>query len=326
MTTDQVFPTILSLPDPKALAEYITTNYSIDTDFICQSFHPNNIYLVTGKNDRYIFKVYRNDVHWLTEKSQYQFELDWLDFLHQKKLPVSHPIPRRDGLFLGELNAPEGIRYCVLFSFAEGSKTLDEDKAEIFGKSIAEIHVGSNDFDFNPKYRRHYTDLDWLLTESVDRLDDFLDSSRRYIYQHVKNLALELRQKITGYDFKEDDYGIIGGDFHGDNHAFTEDNRLTHFDFELCSYGWRVFDLAVFRHYRGKSNRLWNRFLKGYQSICPLRAYELDSIPTFVMIRQIWVMGSVTTYVEAESWLLRGQWDYWFNELKANEDGTYITE
>jgi Ser/Thr protein kinase RdoA (MazF antagonist) len=198
VTADQIFPTILSLPGPSALTEYITENYSFDTEFVCRSFHPNNTFLVTGRNGRYILRVYRNDIHWLTEKSHYQY---------------------------------------------------------------------------------------------------------------VKDLAPKLRKKISEIDFNEDDFGIIGGDFHGDNHFFTKDNRLTHFDFELCSYGWRVFDLAVFRHYKGRSDKLWNRFLKDYQSIRPLKAYELESIPAFVIIRQIWEMGSVAACAEAESWLLRGQWD-----------------
>ena len=66
--------------------------------------------------------------------------------------------------------------------------------------------------------------------------------------------AEELKAQITELDFGSDGWGIIGGDFHGWNLHFTENNELTLFDFDLCGYGWRAFDLAVYRWSEGKKD------------------------------------------------------------------------
>ena len=99
---------------------------------------------------------------------------------------------------------------------------------------------------------------------------------------------------------------------------------LVHFD--LCSFGWRAYDLAVFRGVRGKSNRLWRGVLSGYQSVRSLSDHEMRVIPAFVLIRHIWVMGSVTTYVEAAELLESGLWDRWYEVLKLYVSGEYILD
>ncbi|WP_429842749.1 hypothetical protein [Brevibacillus sp. FIR094] len=39
-------------------------------------------------------------------------------------------------------------------------------------------------------------------------------------------------------------HGDLQGNF---NTNFCDDNTYTHFDFDLCGYGWRAYDLAAFK-------------------------------------------------------------------------------
>jgi Ser/Thr protein kinase RdoA (MazF antagonist) len=279
------------------------------------SHNDNDHYLLTAGERRHVLRVYRHQKHWLRGESDYLFELDWLDFLHQRGLPVSHPIRRRDGGFLGSLAAPEGLRYWALFSLAEGRITrMDPVKAEIFGRSIAQIHVESNDFS-SPHERVHF-DLDQILEKPVLRIRASLGDDRGEDLEFLGDLAGKLRRRVRETRFSGDAYGIIGGDFHGGNHYFTEENRVTHFDLDLCGYGWRAYDLAIFRWAGGGPDELWQPFLDGYQSVRPLSETEMEMIPTFVQLRQIWLMGSHTTYAEADSWLTGGDWDRKFTSLR----------
>lgn len=318
----QYYPTA----DPAQLTALVEQDYALGRVLHCALIRTkdNDNFLVETEQDRYVLRVYRFRKHWLQQESDYLFELTWLTYLHEQVLPMAYPIPRRDGSFLGTLDAVEGPRHWALFSYADGEPGLTPTQAWRFGESIAQIHLASN--AFRPTYPRFHADLSWLLDQSVARLHAFLDETERHIVDHVTALAEPLGAAIRSFPFAGDDYGIIGGDFHGDNHHFDRQNRITHFDSDLCSYGWRAYDLAVFRSVRGRSNQLWEQALAGYQSVRPLATYELEAIPTFVLIRHIWVMGSVTTYPEAVTLRAAGLWARWYEALLDYESGSYLTE
>lgn len=308
------------------LEQLVQQDYSLGKSIRCSLIRSkdNDNFLVQTKYDKFVLRVYRYRKHWLTDESDYLFELEWLAFLHHHGLPVSFPIQRRDGGYLSTLESPEGVRYWAIFSYAPGNQTLTPAQARRFGESIAQIHLASNAFESS--HPRFHADLTWLLDQSVHRLDQFLDHQHRYISNYVSEIAKPLREAIDTIPFTGDEYGIIGGDFHGDNHHFAQDDEITHFDFDLCSYGWRAYDLAVFRSVRGKSQQIWHNALSGYQSIRALSPNEMKAIPTFVLIRHIWVMGSVTTYKEAPKLLESGLWDQWFETLKMYESGAFIID
>jgi Ser/Thr protein kinase RdoA (MazF antagonist) len=309
-----------SLVAPDALSALVNEFYDFGTPAQCKlaCSNDNHTYLLTAGGVRYVLRVYRHHKHWLQRESDYLFELDWLDFLRQRNMPVSYPIRRRDGSFLGSLNAPEGLRQWAVFSFADGSISLDPARASIFGRSVAEIHIASNEFK-SPHERVHF-DLEHLLDLPLSRIGSFIGDTRREDLEFLSHLAEQLRERVQETPFPGDEYGIIGGDFHGSNHHFTEDNRLTHFDFDLCSYSWRAYDIAIFRWAAGRSDELWAPFLQGYQSVRKLSEAELDLIPTFVQCRRIWIMGSHTTYPEANLWIDDAYWDRYLAALRETAD------
>lgn len=111
-----------SLIAADALVNVVANAYDLGPAVACRllSTGSNDHYLITSSTTVAVLRVYHHDHPWLASPAHYQFELDWLDDLHQHHAPVSYPLPQRDGTLLGALLAPEGMRYYALFSFAPG--------------------------------------------------------------------------------------------------------------------------------------------------------------------------------------------------------------
>ena len=113
-----------------ALADVINNEYDLGGKAEARLFskmlrtQDNDHYKVIIGDTIYAARIYQFGDHLHRQESDYEFELDWLNFLTEKELPVSHPIRRKDGRFLGSVEAPEGKRYFALFSFAPG-KPMD---------------------------------------------------------------------------------------------------------------------------------------------------------------------------------------------------------
>jgi Ser/Thr protein kinase RdoA (MazF antagonist) len=157
-----------------------------------------------------------------------------------------------------------------------------------------------------------------------------LDGQRAQDLAYLKNLVASLRETIHIFNEKQFPYewGVIGGDFHGGNHFCTKNGDITLFDFDLCGFGWRTYDLAIFkwalfnvcRRAPRVKNRalLWQAFLEGYRSIKELNQDQISMIAPFVQARQVWLMGSETTYPDKT--LNRKYWDEMFEGLKTALD------
>lgn len=69
-------------------------------------------------------------------------ELKLPHLLKHQGLSVSYPIQDSEGSYLQRINAPEGVRFMVLFSFAEGAKVrfLSNEMCAIVGTFMANMH------------------------------------------------------------------------------------------------------------------------------------------------------------------------------------------
>ena len=77
----------------------------------------NDNYLVKDPRTKYILRVYRHNWRDLRD---IQAETELIQFLRAEGVGVSYPVPDRTGVMIQEIGAPEGLRYAVLFSYAEG--------------------------------------------------------------------------------------------------------------------------------------------------------------------------------------------------------------
>lgn len=292
------FPVIHSILSTEALCAEILTQYDLGDQAECQFLvrGVNDTYLVQSSHGQYILRVYRSG--WRVV-SDVLFEIDVLQHLERKGVPVSLPIARRDGGFAQTIQAPEGPRQLVLFSYAPGVPLDRHGATDSYkhGKALAKLHNATD--DFASSHVRGALDLSSLIDQSLRVIQPvYCGSSADWSY--LQDLAERLRFQVQQFVTQGLDWGVCHGDCHLLNEHISDDQTITFFDFDCCALGWRAYDLAIVRWSEGfyqmdPQDLLWQAFLKGYTECRPLSEIELASIPTFVALREIWHTALVAT-------------------------------
>jgi Ser/Thr protein kinase RdoA (MazF antagonist) len=304
-----VFPVTHSVLSIKALLSDVLPNYDIKVPTECKflSLGLNDTFLVTTGQNKYILRAYRKD--WRS-REDIHFELELLQHLKQQGIPVAAPIARKDGTFVEEVLAPEGLRYIALFSYALGKEIAyeadEENDCYLYGKAVANIHTATATFQSN--YRRFSIDLEHLLDKPLESIGPLL-AHRPDDWNYLVTLVEKLRTCVQALPLKGLETGVCHGDFHGGNVHVNEHGTYTFFDFDCCGFGWRTYDIAVFRwssRLANKEKERWTPFLRGYTEVRPLEDIDLRATPYFVAIRHVWLTGLHTG---------NGQdWGYWMDD------------
>ena len=270
----------------------------ISCEFLCQGL--NDSYKVVTENGSYLLRVYRKG--WRT-KSAIEFELNALNHLHKKGVSVAYPLLTATGEQIVPISSPEGERFAIMTSFAEGDIQPVDDisGAALYGKFVANIHRQSD--DFSSKYDRFQIDLNHLIEEPLERIKPYL-KHRNSDWQFLKSYASILSKSIESSKSELLDFGFCHGDFHGGN-AHTLNNELTFFDFDCCGFGFRAYDLAVYKWGTKltKNEEKWLPFITAYCETRNISDHDLELIDDYVSIRHIWFMGLHTDIAIARGWL-----------------------
>ena len=285
------FPVTHSILSPEALLAEVLPLYDLDEQVRCLFLTRgvNDTYLVWAGTTQYILRIYRAGWRSLADVL---YEIDFVQYLNQKGISVSLPVPQRDGGFVSTLQAPEGARQTVLFTYAPGVE-LDRHGARdsyLHGRVIGAMHNAAS--GFTSAQQRAPLDLALLMDESL-RVIQPLYTGSASDWAYLENLVERLRARIQQLAVQGLDWGACHGDGHMLNEHMDEDGTITLFDLDCCAPGWRAYDLAVVRWCEGFYNMdpgdvLWESFLKGYTEVRPLAEVDLASIPAFVALREIW--------------------------------------
>ncbi|GHO48346.1 phosphotransferase [Ktedonospora formicarum] len=312
-----LFPVIQSLLSPQALITEVLSNYDIGNLVECKllSHNLNDTYLVSTNNYQYILRVSqapRPAGRTWRSVSDILYELDLLLHLKRKGASVAVPLARRDGTLFGTVNAPEGQRVVVLFTYASGEPLAPPKQtpllSALYGRTVAEIHEITD--DFVSAHSRFHLDLAFLLDTPLQTIQPLL-THRANDWNDLLQLANLLKERIARLPIQRLDQGTCHGDAQGGNAVLSVGKMLTFFDFDVSGSGWRAYDLAVFYWGMtlGKSRlgwdneqveRLWTAYLEGYLERRNLSGPDLQAIPLFVMLRHFWFLGLHTA-----------NWDYW---------------
>lgn len=285
-----VFPVVYSVLSGQALVSQVLSQYELEEIKACRFWHRglSDVYLVETQTHQYILRV--SHCHWRT-KSEVDFELELLDFLKQRYLPVAYPLKTRAGGLSIEIQAPEGKRYVALFVYAPGGVALGDLNVEQscrLGETVAKIHDQSR--LFRPHASRPPLTLQYLLEDSFQAIAPFLQTKPADLH-FLTEAVIQLQAQLHDFPQEPPFWGICWGDPHSGNVHFTAENQLTLFDFDQCGYGWRIFDIAKFLQVSlnsGLNAKVRSAFIDGYQSVTPLMPFEVASLQAFTEVAHLW--------------------------------------
>jgi len=276
------FPVTASILSETELCNFIRQKYSLKGEYHCKLFRTgvNHTYFVTGSEDKFAFRVYCHN--WRT-KIEIEQELELLSLLRQNSLSVSHPIPDAQGNLIQVINAPEGIRYAVLFSFAEGQKMRFMSNQTCFsiGSLMAKIHNMTE----RKKIKRVDYNSDVLLYQSYDLIKSFFAEDLDEM-KFLKHICSAISKRFEEVELSEHQNGIVHLDIWYDNLSVNNENEITIFDFDNCGNGPLILDVGYFckqlffieadkEEYESKVQS----FLDGYLQVRMLSDAELRLIP-----------------------------------------------
>jgi Ser/Thr protein kinase RdoA (MazF antagonist) len=288
------FPVISSTLSGLHLAILLQQNYGLGNDTTCRIIKAgvNHSYIVNDGDNKYVLRVYA--LNWRTE-TEIMEELKLLNLLKQHAISLSYPIADSTDNYIQKINAPEGTRYGVLFSFAEGDKLFNYsvDSHFAIGKLMGEIHKVTQNLTLD---RTTYTP-ERLLVESFKEFKHFLPSDTeemKFMASAQSFLLNELRNANTGMLRK----GAVHLDIWFDNLNISKNGKITLFDFDFCGNGWLCLDIAyyilqVYSTEKDETERdlKVESFLKGYESVLEISEEEKRLIPVLGVSLYFFYLG-----------------------------------
>ena len=314
-------PVAHSVPTAASIAAFVAAAYKFGPVGDCR-FHTrglNDTYALRAGTERFVLRCYRRG--WRSS-ADIEYELAALLHLQRRGVPVSAPIVRRDGALVGHLDCPEGRRAVVLFTHGDRKELEGVDESRRYGQALARIHNATD--DFRCAAARFRLDLDHLLntplTVILPRLVD-RPADHKYLLALADRLRGELRRRAPNLST-----GFCHGDASGNAHIAND--TVTFFDFDCCGEGWRSDELSIFIYGQALVGRPdaaehCAAFLNGYQMQRAILPGDRQTIPLFVLLRQIWHVGLHIAGADScwgHGWINDAYLDHRFGNLRRWEE------
>lgn len=298
-----LFPASYSTLSPSALAALIETAYGF-TSVRCTLLvrGVGDTYSIETPGSRYILRVYRSSHRSLTQVAA---ELELLLDLQAAGVPVSYPLRDDEGALVQVLDAIEGPRYGVLFTYAAGQSVSIPNASQLrnLGREVARFHNISSGYENDG--RRWTYDLDTTLFQPLERLEPYFSEYPEGI-AWLRRAAEAVRERLERMDTSGFSTGYCHFDLLPKNFHF-EGDAVTLFDFDFLGYGWLVNDMMTFwQHlnvevYLGRltqtaADEAYKIFLDGYREYRPLGTEELKAMPYLMLGFWVFYMGFHTTH------------------------------
>ncbi|XZF15690.1 phosphotransferase [Chitinophagaceae bacterium MMS25-I14] len=282
-----IFPTQYSTLSSKALNVYLAKAYNLhETQCRLLIRNVSDTYILESRAAKYIFKIYR-DAH--RKKEEILGELELLNLLSEHGASVARPLTDVGGSQLQHFNAAEGMRYGVLFSWAEGRVVTDlnEMQLETLGYEMAVLHNISSGIEL--KHPRKEYNTDTTLVQPLSLIKPAF-SGLEEEYAYLGRTVYEVTEQMQQIDLSAFSCGYCHFDFLPKNFHFTDSNKLTFFDFDFAGKGLLAYDIASFYvHYfleltagritQDGINKAFCAFVRSYRKVRPLSDEEIKAIP-----------------------------------------------
>jgi Ser/Thr protein kinase RdoA (MazF antagonist) len=288
---------------PEVLASMILEKYGF-RDVQCELIvlGVGDTYSVDSTEGRFILRVYRP-----THRSlpQIQAETTLLAALKQANVSVSYPIADLSEGFIQTIDAEEGTRHAVLFSYAPGNVVtiLNENQLRNLGHQMACFHNVSSSIDLG-NGRWNY-DLKTILFGPLEMLKLAFEEDPES-YKWLQEAAKKVEEKLAQINTTAFSKGYCHFDFLPKNFHFEGDSVML-FDFDFLGYGWLVNDVMTFWQHLcldvhfGKitqqtADEAYATFISAYRKHRPLSDNELAAVPYLSLGFWLFYSGFHTTH------------------------------
>lgn len=228
-----------------------------------------------------------------------QAEIDWLNYLVGRHLPVASPVASRQGKWVEVIDQARGGGYFVAVAFERapgedlGGGSLTKEKwwnagvFEQWGAVMGRLHQSARDYRVPEAGPRRPNWDEWPVMDFARWIPDEQGAVLAY--------GDELKKRLSALPRAPDSYGMIHGDFTQINFA-VDSGALTLFDFDRCEYAWFVKDIAtaVFWAVRGSQptppdfpSQFLEHLLRGYRREFRLDADPLETVLDFMKLEQL---------------------------------------
>jgi Ser/Thr protein kinase RdoA (MazF antagonist) len=282
-----LFKTIHSVLDPAAVAEVCAEQYGFGEVPQCQFIHRgmNDVYRLRAGSTQYALRAWR--ASWRS-MDDVVYELEFLDFLKHRKLPVAAGIRCQSGARYFVVNAPEGPRALAAFEWVPGVKfaeRIDVDLAARLGAVLADIHLAG--VDFRPSIARR-TNPAGLITDNMPYLEQLLSDTPADL-DFYSELAPRLVDALQQIDPQVVPMGTCHGDFHLNNGIIDDQNHITFLDFDNSGQDYLAQDVMAYywaNEFTGHQKRYADRFVEGYETRRPFSNAERGYFPLFILAKE----------------------------------------
>jgi Ser/Thr protein kinase RdoA (MazF antagonist) len=276
------FPVTESTLSSHHLGQFFKEKYSLGPETQCRLFKTgmNHSYLVNEGANKFIFRVYT--LGWRS-KTAISEELRLLSHLKENHISVAYPLSDSHGDYIMQFEAPEGLRYGVLFSYAEGEKISKFSAMASYnvGVAMARMHELTEGFFLD---RVTYDSQVLLINSSKQTRDFFTKQTEETLFvQQLSDYLVGEYEKINWNSVRK---GSVHLDIWFDNLHISRQEKITIFDFDFCGNGWLCIDIAYFLFQLYNTNQGENEcepkersFMEGYESVIKLTEEEKRIIP-----------------------------------------------
>lgn len=248
----------------------------------------------------------------MADKNRNRRRIKAFKSLKRSQPKVAYPIADTSNEYIQEIDAPEGKRFGVLFTYAKGTKSakFSVQTSYLIGQALAKIHKSTENFKVN---RISYGTENLLVTAVLQTKKFFKHTTEEISF--LEKLSDFLTTKFDSINKPEMRYGTVHLDVWFDNMHIDNEKEITFFDFDFCGNSYLCFDISYFlfqllstnlneEEYRVKADN----FLKGYETITEISNEEKRFLP-------IACLGIMTYYISIQC----DRFVYWTN-IFLNED------
>ncbi|MGQ0829659.1 MAG: phosphotransferase [Bacteroidota bacterium] len=285
------FPVEYSSLSAKALLQLVINNYNFSNNssitFLKRGF--NDTYLIDSDDSKYVLRVYK--FNWRSFES-IETEIQLLNYLNENKISVAFPVKDNSTKYIQSVSAPEGLRYSVLFSFAEGEQVrkLTAEQSYLLGIETGKIHLLTKNRSFGAVAQNY--DIKFQFEKILNTLKPIL-ADHQDEYNYLLQLQKEFLSVFNGINKNELAEGLCHGDLQAENFHINTNDQFTFFDFDFFGSGCLIYDIGVFVWYdhKNKPVEIIDSFLKGYETQRKLSSTEIKLLPYFSTLRALFQMN-----------------------------------